>query len=89
MSQITTYWIQFLNSLNGSSSELPELAGFFHFGGKEDATSIAKLVISGIKTATGSLLWVFESENNPVPSVGEYNIITDSDDRPVCIIETI
>lgn len=34
MSQITTYWIQFLNSLNDSLSELPELAGFFHFGGK-------------------------------------------------------
>lgn len=88
MSQIIAYWKQFLNSLNNSSSELPELSGFFHFGGKEDATSIAELVVSGTKTATGSLLWVFESENNPVPSVGEYNIITDSDDRPVCIIET-
>ncbi|MFZ4929491.1 ASCH domain-containing protein [Chryseobacterium sp. Mn2064] len=88
MSQITTYWKQFTDSLNNSSSELPELTGFFHFGGKEDATSIADLVISGLKTATGSLLWVYEHENTPIPSVGEYNIITDSDDCPVCIIQT-
>lgn len=85
---ITLYWNQFLNSLDKDSSKDPELSGSFHFGGKEDASSIAELVTAGIKTATGSLLWVYEFENNPIPSVGEYNIITNSDDIPVCVIQT-
>lgn len=85
---ITAYWEQFLASKSNDSSQPMELCGSFHFGGKEDATSIAKLVTEGIKTATGSLLWVYESENNPIPSIGEYNIITDSNDIPVCVIQT-
>ncbi|MBV8325104.1 ASCH domain-containing protein [Chryseobacterium sp.] len=86
MSQISIYWKQFTDSLQGSSA-IPDLAGSFHFGGKEDASSIAELVVSGIKIATGSLLWGYE--HTAMPAVGEYNIITDSDDQPVCIIETI
>lgn len=88
MSQITSYWQQFISSFDTDSLALPELAGSFHFGGKEDADSIAELVLSGTKTATGSLLWVYEYESRPIPLIGEYNIITDSDDQPVCIITT-
>ncbi|NIF06557.1 ASCH domain-containing protein [Chryseobacterium sp. Tr-659] len=88
MSQITLYWEKFAKSLKNDSSRLPELAGSFHFGGKEDATSISKLVISGTKKATASLLWVYEEENSPIPQIGEYNVITDSDGNPVCIIQT-
>ncbi|SHK72586.1 ASCH domain-containing protein [Chryseobacterium polytrichastri] len=85
---ITTYWNQFLGSIKESSSQPLDFSGSFHFGGKEDATSIAALVATGSKTSTGSLLWGYECENKPIPSIGEYNIITDSDDMPVCIIQT-
>ncbi|MBK1897243.1 ASCH domain-containing protein [Chryseobacterium paridis] len=85
---IASYWNQFIDSLKEKSSPDLELCGSFHFGGKEDASSIAKLVTAGIKTATGSLLWVYESENNPIPSIGEFNIITDSNEMPVCVIQT-
>lgn len=89
MTQITEYWTQFVNTVKDDSLSNLELSGSFHFGGIEDATSIAALVVDGVKTATGSLLWVFEAENNSVPSVGEYNIITDSENKPVCVIQTI
>ncbi|ASK29914.1 RNA-binding protein [Chryseobacterium sp. T16E-39] len=85
---ITSYWKQFIASLKEDVSQDLELSGSFHFGGQEDATSIAELVVAGIKIATGSLLWVYESENNPIPSIGEYNIIKDSNDMPVCVIQT-
>lgn len=68
---ITSYWNQFVNSLDRNSSPSLELSGSFHFGDKEDASSIAELVKAGIKTATGSLLWVYEAEENPIPSAGE------------------
>ncbi|REC46604.1 ASCH domain-containing protein [Chryseobacterium pennipullorum] len=88
MSLATAYWEQFICRMDDGRITLPELAGSFHFGGQEEATSIAKLVVSGIKIATGSLLWVYEEENRSIPLIGEYNIITDSEDRPVCIIQT-
>ena len=87
MSQISIYWKQFTDTLR-EVSEVPDLSGSFHFGGKEDASSIAELVVSGTKTATGSLMWVYEYDQIAIPVVGEYNIITDSNDHPVCIIQT-
>nr|WP_315032569.1 ASCH domain-containing protein [uncultured Chryseobacterium sp.] len=89
MSQTILYWNQFLNSLKNNPVPPLEHTGSFYFGGKEDASSIAKLVISGIKTATGSLLWGYEYENKSMPLVNEYNIITDSEGIPVCIIQTL
>ena len=45
-------------------------------------------MLSGIKTATSSLLWEYEASGEASPWVGALSILEDGDGRPACIIET-
>lgn len=56
------------------------------FGGAPD--KLARLVVSGIKTATCSALVLFELEDEPIPKPGDYSVILDSVGNAVCIIRT-
>lgn len=85
---INAYWQQFLHSIPAGNEKPAGFTDAFHFADKADATAIAALVVAGIKTATGSLLWVYEAEQKTLPQPGDYNIITDGNDVPVCIIVT-
>lgn len=58
----------------------------YAFGVDED--ELAQLVLSGKKTATSSLYLAYEFENEPLPQVGAYNMILDSQEQPVCITQT-
>ncbi len=53
-----------------------------------NADLLAHLVEIGVKTATASAYPLYESENEPLPAVGEYSVILDSEDNAVCIIQT-
>lgn len=53
-----------------------------------DADLLAHLVAIGEKTATASAYPLYELENEPLPQVGDYNVILDSKDNAVCIIQT-
>jgi len=63
----------------------------WHFcDNQRDADELAQLVKSGIKTATASLCEMYDiDEEDTLPKVGEYSIITDWEGRAQCIIETI
>ena len=52
------------------------------------ANKLAKLVLTGIKTATASAYELYEIENTQLPSVNDLNIILDSCNRAICIIKT-
>ena len=54
----------------------------------DDPDKLAMLVKNGIKTATSSAYSLYESEGEPLPQVGEYNIILDSKEEAVCITRT-
>lgn len=54
----------------------------------DDADELARLVNAGIKTATCSALCFYELEGEPLPQVGEYNVILDSNEEAVCITRT-
>ena len=56
------------------------------FGGAPD--KLAKLVMSGTKTATCSSLALMDFEGEPVPKPGDYSVILDSAGDAVCIIRT-
>lgn len=56
------------------------------FGGAPD--KLARLVISGIKTATCSSLALMDLEGEPMPKPGDHSVILDSADNAVCIIRT-
>ena len=49
---------------------------------------LAQLTLQGTKTATASSDPVYKAENEPVPAVGDYSIILDSQNQAVCIIQT-
>lgn len=53
-----------------------------------DADLLANLVVKGEKTATASAYQLYEIENEPLPKTGSYNIILDSKNNAMCIIET-
>ncbi len=44
--------------------------------------------MNGIKTATCSALVFYKVEDEPIPKVGEYNIILNGDERPVALTKT-
>lgn len=55
------------------------------FGSEPDL--LAQLVLDGTKTATASAFDLYELEGEPLPKVGSYDIVLDSQDDAVCIIE--
>ena len=54
-----------------------------------EADLLADLVMKGEKTATASAYPLYEIENEPLPKVGEYSIILDSENKAMCVIQTI
>ena len=56
------------------------------FGGAPD--ELAELVQNGIKTATASAYPLYEQEQEPLPQVGEYNVILNAKDEAVCVTKT-
>jgi uncharacterized protein YhfF len=61
----------------------------FRFGATEgSANELAALVVAGVKTATSDLLWSLERAQKPLVQVGDFSIVTDWEQRPVCVIRT-
>ena len=54
----------------------------------ELADRLAKLILSGTKTATCSALWEYEVEGEALPSVGSKCVLLDGSNQPVCVLET-
>jgi uncharacterized protein YhfF len=88
-SAVEQFWKAYLKTLP------PEFQGkrcfeVFHFGNREEmANRLAALVVKRIKTATSGLLWELEASGKPVVTVGDLSIVTNWDQSPVCVIETI
>ena len=55
------------------------------FGASADG--LADLVLCGEKTATSSAYELYKLENEPLPQAGSFDVILDSQDKAVCIIE--
>ena len=54
----------------------------------EASDKLAELVVQEIKTATCSAYDLYQAEGEPIPKVGDYSIILNSDGEAVCIIKT-
>ncbi|MBP2027719.1 uncharacterized protein YhfF [Acetoanaerobium pronyense] len=78
-------WEEYIE-FSGKDKDTPYQA--WHFCNNEkDANELAELTRSGVKRATASLLKSYEYENEPVPKVGDINIIINWEGEPICIIE--
>jgi uncharacterized protein YhfF len=85
---IEAYWQSFLQTLPPEFGEIPERYEAWGFGNTpEMADELGDLVLRGIKTATASLVWSFEAEDEPITEVGDYSIVLDSEGEPLCIIQ--
>jgi uncharacterized protein YhfF len=86
---VEQYWSQYLRSIPPGQEQPSRYVESFSFGfTPADAREIAQLVLSGTKTATGSVLWSYEADKKRLPVVGDTWIVTVGSDVPVCIIET-
>lgn len=58
------------------------------FGATEDhANDLLDLVMRGIKTGTASSLWDYEANNDPLPTVGQVDIVLDGDGEPKAVLQ--
>jgi len=76
------YWNEYWKDRNK-----PQSVSAWQFG--VDPDTLAKLVIDGIKTATCSGYIFYELENEALPTTEDYNVILNSEDKPVAITKTL
>lgn len=54
----------------------------------EHADELLQLVLDGVKTATASARWDYDSENEPLPRPGDLSIVLDGAGEPRALIRT-
>ena len=81
----TQMWKEYIN-LNSDATHYDAWA----FGGITDnmPNILADLVLHGKKTATASLHYLYELENEPLPTVDSFNMILNTANEAICIIKT-
>lgn len=86
-SSVINLWTDFIkNNPEYSDIIMPES---WHFCDNEkDANECAILVTQGLKRATSTSMWWFETNNHHVPKSGDLAIITDWNGNAKAIIET-
>ena len=88
---IETFWQEYQSSLPPghphAGKPVPLAWGFGD--SPQLADELGALVLQGIKTATCSLLWEYETGSEPVPQPGDLSIILDGKGNPMCLIETV
>jgi uncharacterized protein YhfF len=86
---ILNYWQSYRASLPAESRPDDTLPpAWFFCDNQADADELGALVADGIKTATCSLFWLYETENEHLPQVGDLSIITNWAGEPLAIIQT-
>lgn len=86
---ILKYWRAFLDSLPEEKRNLYKDYSVWHFcDNQKGANDLVDLVLRGIKTATCSLLWSYETEGELPPNPGEISVVTNWVGEPLCIIVT-
>lgn len=86
-SRVETYWQEYLASLP-QDSRLPASYDIFHFGNTQKmADELGDLVKTGVKTATSTLVWELEFDEEKFPKVRDIAVVTNWIGDPLCIIE--
>jgi uncharacterized protein YhfF len=84
------FWQAYLTSLPHAEDAIRRFYEVFRIGNSAEAADEgAALIKQGVKTATSSLLWVYQATHKALPQVGSLSIVTDGRGDPVCVVETI
>ena len=81
------FWAKFCQENPNVPIETPYQVWFFG-NSSEMAQELTKLVISGKKIATASLLAVNQLKPEIAPIDGGYSVVTDFEGNPMCVIQT-
>lgn len=80
-------WIGFIqNNPKFKDRTMPE--SWYFCDNKKDADECAQLVVDGVKQATSTSMWWFETNNHPLPKIGDLYIITNWEGKAYAIIQT-
>ena len=83
------YLDKYLASLAPEQREKYQRVDSYYFCADEESANLcAELVLQGEKRATAGLLWSYEDEEEPLPEIGQLNVITNWEKIPQCIVET-
>ncbi|GEK30013.1 RNA-binding protein [Kurthia zopfii] len=85
MKTIEQFWFEFTEK-NNISEQCPN-AWMFGDGTKEMGDSLGALVVEGVKTATCSAAISYELDHEPLPQIGQYDIVLDGSNQPIAIIK--
>jgi len=87
--QIWAFWQSFAQSPAAPPSVRADApAPAYGFGDNVAlANELAQLVYTGTKTATCGTLWEWEADGEPIPQVGQLEIVLDGQGRPLCVTE--
>ncbi len=81
-------WKKYLSTIGENINDTGKTYESWYFCNNEkDADELSTLVKKGIKKATASLHYLYEIENEPIPEVGDYVIITNWKGIAQCIIQ--
>jgi uncharacterized protein YhfF len=84
--QVEEYWQEFCK-VSGIDPKTPYQS--WYFGDTlEQADKLLELVLEGKKRATSTLVWEMETEPEETPVLNGYNVVTDFDGNPKCVIQT-
>ncbi|WP_252229994.1 ASCH domain-containing protein [Clostridium sp. ZBS15] len=88
-SSINKMWKEYLNLIGEDEITTKLEYNSWSFGDNESlANELVDLVLKEEKTATTSLYYLYEVENEQLPRVGQLGIVTDFYGNAKCIIET-
>lgn len=82
-------WNNYLQTIDEGNGENKSYTAWPFGNGPEMAKELADLVKSGEKTATCSLHLFYEIDDEPLPKVGDFNVITDWEGSAEALTETI
>lgn len=78
LSKIETFWQSYLSTLSEAGKMNTRTYAVDQFADTpEAATELSKLVRDGVKTTTSSLVWGLEHIGEPIPKVGNIDLIVD------------
>jgi len=84
--KVEDFWQDFLRAANLPSSTTYYES--FYFANEQWADKLLELVLAGEKTATTSCSLSYKAENQELPQVGNYSIVTTYAGVPHCVIKT-
>ena len=84
--EVKLFWQEFCE-INGVTLETKYLV--WSFGNtSEMADELLQLVLEGKKRATTGLVWDYENDSEPLPTLDDFNIITDGVGAPRAILQS-